>query len=69
VAGKVLSSSNLFVDALHQDRAAEEQKKQLLRVHDTSPAEEPFHKKRTEWESHKIVPHNDNKGATTEGSA
>ena len=45
--GKVLLSANSFVNALHQARAAEEQKKQLLEIHDTSSTEKPYHRKRT----------------------
>ena len=48
LSNTLLPSANLFVDTLHQARAAEEQKKQLLQIHDTSSAEKPFHKKRTE---------------------
>ena len=43
---KVLQSANSFDDALHQARAAEEQKKQLLEIHDTTAPQKPYYKRR-----------------------
>jgi len=50
---KVLPSANSFVDDLHQARAAEEQKKQLLEIHDTTAPQKPYHKRRIDEESRK----------------
>ena len=66
---KVLPSANSFVDALHQARAAEEQKKQLLEIHDTTAPQKPYYKRRIDEESRKTQPQGGNKGTPPDGSA
>ena len=63
---KVLPSANSFVDALHQARAAEEQKSNCC---DTTAPQKPYYKRRIDEESRKTQPQGGNKGTPPDGSA